>query len=85
MALELAAHNIRVNAIAPGDIQTENSDNVVNEKKERGLSGNYVRGIPMGRRGQPAEIGPTAVFLASEDASYITGETIIVDGGFLIY
>ena len=85
MALELAAHNIRVNAIAPGDIQTETSENVVNEKKERGLSGNYVRRIPMGRRGQPAEIGPTAVFLASEDASYITGETIIVDGGFLIY
>jgi glucose 1-dehydrogenase len=85
MALELAPHNIRVNAIAPGDIQTETSENVINEKKERGLAGNFVRRIPLGRRGQPAEIGPTAVFLASEDASYITGETIIVDGGFLIY
>ena len=39
----------------------------------------------MGRRGEPAEIGPTAVFLASDDSSYITGETIIIDGGFLIY
>lgn len=85
MALELAPHNIRVNAIAPGDIQTETSDNVVDEIKERGITGNYFRQIPLARRGAPAEIGPVAVFLASDDASYITGETIVVDGGFLIY
>jgi NAD(P)-dependent dehydrogenase (short-subunit alcohol dehydrogenase family) len=85
MALELAQHNIRVNAIAPGDIRTETSENVTAEKKERGFSGNYVRRIPLNRRGDPTEIGPTAVFLASDDSSYITGETIIVDGGFLIY
>ena len=85
MALELAPHGIRVNCIAPGDIQTETSENVRDEVKERGISGNYFRRVPLGRRGKPAEIGPTAVFLASEDASYITGETIIVDGGFLIY
>jgi NAD(P)-dependent dehydrogenase (short-subunit alcohol dehydrogenase family) len=85
MALELAPHNIRVNAIAPGDIRTETSENVVEEVKENGLSGNYFRRIPLNRRGEPAEIGPTAVFLASDDSSYITGETIIVDGGFLIY
>lgn len=85
MALELAPHNIRVNAIAPGDIHTETSENVVSEKKEQGFTGNYFRRIPLNRRGDPAEIGPTAVFLACEDSSYITGETIIVDGGFLIY
>lgn len=85
MALELAPHNIRVNAIAPGDIRTETSENVVSEKKEKGFSGNYFRKVPMNRRGEPTEIGPTAVFLASDDSSYITGETIIVDGGFLIY
>lgn len=85
MALELAPHGIRVNAIAPGDIRTETSENVVSEKKERGFSGSYFRKVPMGRRGEPAEIGPTAVFLASDDSSYITGETIIIDGGFLIY
>jgi 3-oxoacyl-[acyl-carrier protein] reductase len=85
MALELAQHNIRVNAIAPGDIRTETSENVTAEKKESGFSGNYVRRIPLNRRGDPTEIGPTAVFLASDDSSYITGETIIVDGGFLIY
>lgn len=85
MALELAPHNIRVNAIAPGDIRTETSENVVGEKEERGFSGDYGRKIPLNRRGEPVEIGTTAVFLASDDSSYITGETIIVDGGFLIY
>jgi NAD(P)-dependent dehydrogenase (short-subunit alcohol dehydrogenase family) len=85
MALELAPHGIRVNAIAPGDIRTETSENVVHEKKERGFSGAYVRRVPMNRRGEPFEIGPTAVYLASDDSSYVTGETIVVDGGFLIY
>src|SRR5690606_37066830 len=83
MALELAPHNIRVNAIAPGDIRTETSENVVDEKNERGFSGDYVRKVPLGRRGEPAEIGSTAVFLASDDSAYITGETIVVGGGFL--
>lgn len=85
MALELAPYNIRVNAIAPGDIRTETSENIVSEKMESGFSGKYFRKVPLNRRGEPTEIGPTAVFLASDDSSYITGETIIVDGGFLIY
>jgi len=85
MALELAPYNIRVNAIAPGDIETETSEKVVDDIKEQGVSGKYFRRIPLDRRGKPAEIGPTAVFLASDDAAYITGETIIIDGGFLIY
>ena len=85
MALELAPHGIRVNAIAPGDIRTDTSANVVDEKKQRGFSGDYVRKIPLNRRGEASEIGPTAVFLASDDSTYITGETIVVDGGFLIY
>lgn len=85
MALELAKYNIRVNAIAPGDIHTETSENVIEESIEKGVSGNYFRQIPLKRRGKPIEIGATAVFLASEDSAYITGETIIVDGGFLIY
>ncbi|MGE3384885.1 MAG: SDR family NAD(P)-dependent oxidoreductase [Pyrinomonadaceae bacterium] len=85
MALELAPHGIRVNAIAPGDIRTDTSENVTEEKKERGFSGKYTRQIPLNRRGEPFEIGPTAVFLASEDSAYITGETIVVDGGLLIY
>jgi len=85
MALELAPYGIRVNGIAPGDILTETSANVKNEAKERGISGDYFRKIPLSRRGNPADIGRVAVFLASDDASYITGETIVVDGGFLTY
>lgn len=85
MALELAPYNIRVNAIAPGDIQTETSENVTEEVKELGISGKYTRRVPLNRRGKPFEVGPTAVFLASDDSSYITGETIIIDGGFLLY
>ena len=85
LSRELAPHGIRVNAIAPGDIQTERNQDITNALKERGVKGDYFRRVPIGRRGTPAEIGPTAVFLASDDASYITGETIIVDGGFLIY
>lgn len=85
MALELAPYGIRVNGIAPGDILTETSTNVKNEAKERGISGDYFRKIPLSRRGNPADIGRAAVFLASEDASYITGETIVIDGGFLTY
>lgn len=85
MALELAPYGIRVNGIAPGDILTETSANVKNEAKERGISGDYFRKIPLSRRGNPVDIGRAAVFLASDDASYITGETIVIDGGFLTY
>jgi len=85
MALELASYNIRVNAIAPGDIETEKNAHHADEMNEKGIQGKYFRRIPLNRRGTPAEIGPTAVFLASGESSYMTGETIIVDGGFLIY
>jgi NAD(P)-dependent dehydrogenase (short-subunit alcohol dehydrogenase family) len=85
MALELAPRGIRVNSIAPGDIRTEKNEDIVGTLKEQGVKGEFLRRVPLGRRGTPAEVGSTAVFLASDDASYITGETIIVDGGFLIY
>lgn len=74
MALELAEHRIRVNAIAPGDIYTEAS---------KDASG--PRHTPLGRRGQPAEIGEAVAFLLSDRASFITGETLVVDGGYLSY
>ena len=85
MALELIPYGIRVNAIAPGDVQVENNPDILGDLRARGVSGDYFRKIPIGRRGLPHEIGKTAVFLASDDASYVVGETIIVDGGFLIY
>jgi 3-oxoacyl-[acyl-carrier protein] reductase len=85
MALDLAQHGIRVNCVAPGDIVTETSANVHDDARQQGVSGNYFRRIPLGRPGTPEEVGKTVLFLASEDSSYLTGETIVVDGGFLIY
>lgn len=77
MALELAPHGIRVNAVAPGDIGTRASANVVR--------GPYFRPTPLGRQGRPEEIGEVVAFLLSDRSSFITGETVVVDGGFLIY
>ena len=85
MALELAPYNIRVNSIAPGDVVVETSENVLKELQEMGATGKYARLTPLGRRGRPEELGPAAVFLASEDASFITGSSLLVDGGFLTY
>ena len=78
MAVSLATHGIRVNAIGPGSIATDilsavNSDP---EAKRRLLSR-----TPLGRIGEPSEIAAIAAFLASDDASYITGQTIYADGG----
>ncbi len=75
MALELAPHNIRVNCVSPGDIDT----------KQAGATGNYSRKTPLGRRGQPHEIAAAIVWLASSDASFITGANLVADGGFLTY
>jgi NAD(P)-dependent dehydrogenase (short-subunit alcohol dehydrogenase family) len=78
MAVELAQHNVFVNAIAPAQIDT---------RLTRGLSEEDTRKrrarIPMGRYGQADEVARSALFLASEDASFITGHTLAVDGGYL--
>jgi 3-oxoacyl-[acyl-carrier protein] reductase len=74
-----------VNCIAPGDILIETNKHIGEQTRDLGISGKYFRKIPSGRRGTPEEIGTVAAFLASEEASYIHGETIVVDGGFLIY
>ena len=84
-AIELAPYGIRVNAIAPGDIQTDQSANVKEEAADRGATGRFFRHTPLDRRGQPEEIGSVAVFLASDAASFVTGATWLVDGGFLSY
>ncbi|MGH9522701.1 MAG: SDR family NAD(P)-dependent oxidoreductase, partial [Terriglobales bacterium] len=85
MAIELAAHGIRVNCIAPGDIKTETSADAIGENKKAGASGRFLRFTPLGRRGSPEEIGRAIAFLASDDASFITGATLVADGGFLAY
>jgi glucose 1-dehydrogenase len=80
MALALAAHGIRVNAIGPGSIMTDILKAVATDReaKRRLLSR-----TPLGRIGDPDEIAAVAVFLASDDASYVTGQTIYADGGRL--
>ncbi|HWB95295.1 MAG TPA: glucose 1-dehydrogenase [Bryobacteraceae bacterium] len=85
MALELAPHRIRVNAVAPGDIYTPANAAIVEDLKQSGSSGRYLRLTPLGRRGLPEEVGRAVAFLASDDASFITGSTLLVDGGFLSY
>ena len=76
MARELASRNINVNAIAPGFIVTAMTDKLTDEIKE-----NINKQIPFGRMGQVKDIANTALFLASEKAAYITGQTIAVCGG----
>jgi len=75
LALELAGYGITVNAIAPGWIETDMTSGVTPEEKKKAL-----QLIPIGRMGDPADIAHTAVFLASDKASFITGQTIHVNG-----
>ncbi|MFZ0635262.1 MAG: SDR family oxidoreductase [Candidatus Acidiferrales bacterium] len=85
MALELAPYKIRVNSIAAGDINTEASSNIVEEKRGVGASRSYVRTTPWGRRGTPRDIGNAVAYLVSDEASFVTGATLLVDGGYLTY
>lgn len=75
-ARELASRNITVNCIAPGFIETNMTDQLTDELKE-----GMLKSIPLARLGQPEEIAKVALFLASDSASYMTGQTLHVDGG----
>ena len=80
LSKELGAKNIRINSILPGATETEGAINagvVVGGEYEK----MFITNTPLGRRGQPEDIAKAAVFLASEDASWITGEQISVSGG----
>jgi NAD(P)-dependent dehydrogenase (short-subunit alcohol dehydrogenase family) len=79
MAVELAGHKIRVNVIAPGPIETPLVEAMVSPA-ERAM---WTKRLPLGRYGTVAEVAAAALFLASEEASYITGHVLAVDGGFL--
>ena len=77
-SIYLAPHGIRVNAIGPGSIMTDMLTGVVSDKA---AMTRVMSRTPMGRIGEPAEIASIATFLASDDASYVTGQTIYADGG----
>jgi NAD(P)-dependent dehydrogenase (short-subunit alcohol dehydrogenase family) len=85
MALELAPHKIRVNCVAPGDIRAQGSTNITRDKKQLGAAGRYVRATPLGPFGQPQSIGHAVAYLVSDEAEFVTGITLVVDGGFLAY
>lgn len=78
VALELGSRNVRSNVVAPGFIETEMTDKL-DEKVVQG----WRDGIPLKRGGQPIDIANACVFLASDMSSYITGQTLSVDGGML--
>ena len=78
-AKELASRNINVNAVAPGFIQTEMTAKLPEDLKQK-----MMEGIPLNKFVTPDDVAAVCLFLASEDSSYITGQTIVVDGGMVM-
>lgn len=78
-AKELASRNITVNAVAPGYIETEMTDAISESAREM-----FLKNIPLARAGQGDEVAAAIAFLASDDAAYITGQTVNVDGGLVM-
>ena len=77
-AIDLARHGIRVNGVAPGVADTPLAALVVQNEQ---VAPAYLKSIPLGRFAQPADIAGAAVFLASDEAAYVTGQTLVIDGG----
>jgi gluconate 5-dehydrogenase len=80
LAADWAPQGVRVNALAPGGFLTDPNRRWYREKPE--LRATFESQIPMGRLGEPDELAPAALFLASDAASYVTGATLVVDGGY---
>jgi len=79
LAKELGSRNIRVNAVAPGLIETAMTSQMPGPAREH-----YLNTIALGRAGSPEDVAPVVTFLASDAARYVTGQTLVVDGGFLM-
>ena len=80
-ALDLAGYGIRVNGVAPGVVRTRISEWVIDDPV---LGPEYLKKIPIGRFGEPGDVADAVAFLASADAGYITGQTLILDGGLTL-
>jgi 3-oxoacyl-[acyl-carrier protein] reductase len=78
LAKELGSRNIRVNAVAPGLIETAMTAEMPGPAREH-----YLSTIALGRAGTPEDVAPVVTFLASDSARYVSGQTLVVDGGFL--
>jgi NAD(P)-dependent dehydrogenase (short-subunit alcohol dehydrogenase family) len=83
VAADWAPHGVTVNAIAPGGFMTDANRRWFRERPE--FQEEVEKLIPMGRLGEPAELGPLAVYLASEASSYMTGATLVIDGGYTLW
>ncbi len=79
LAKELGSRNIRVNAVAPGLIETAMTSEMPSAARDH-----YLNTIALGRAGAPEDVAPVVTFLASDAARYVTGQTLVVDGGFLM-
>ena len=82
LAAEWAPHNVRVNAIAPGYMGTDMAKPFFEDPE---YGGHWIPAIPMKRPGEPKELGPLAVFLTSDASSYMTGTTVVIDGGYCVW
>jgi NAD(P)-dependent dehydrogenase (short-subunit alcohol dehydrogenase family) len=78
LALELGPRGIRVNAVAPGLVKTRFAEALWGNEE---ILNRVLQSTALGRIGSPAEIGRVVAFLASDDASFITGEVVVIDGG----
>jgi gluconate 5-dehydrogenase len=83
LAVDWAPFNVRVNAIAPGGFLTDPNRRWFAEMPE--LKNTFEGMVPMGRLGEPEEIGPLALYLASDASSYMTGSVVVIDGGYTLW
>jgi NAD(P)-dependent dehydrogenase (short-subunit alcohol dehydrogenase family) len=84
-ALELADHGVRVNAVAPGHVATEISEGWSEGAPREVRAGEVIKHVPLGRAATPDDVAGAYLFLASDDARYVTGETLWVDGGLQVF
>lgn len=83
-ALELSGHGIRVNGVGPGQIATEFIEDWSEEAPQAAREEEFIKPIPLTRAGRPDDVAGAVLFLASDDAAYITGEILMIDGGWQI-